>query len=293
MRERQGMPVVYVHGPLPVVFKNQVMHLWREAAGCYTFGFFGNPVWIEFIKHITEEHGLPPSNVVEEGGLELCEQYLREAATDKALDLIEIVFRYIDKTVRGMSKNRRDNLGITISPEVAIKKLNKRFLEHDLGYQFTNGKIVRVGSHFIHQEAIVPMLTLIHERGFKGAEDEFMKAHENYRNGDYEGTLVELCKSLESTLKIICDRKGWQHPPTATAKSLLEIVFKNNLVPSELQSHFRSLRSMIESGTPTLRNQRGGHGGGQNTISVPEHLVSYAINMTASTILFLVTSAEE
>ena len=137
------------------------------------------------------------------------------------------------------------------------------------------------------------MLTLIHEREFEGAENEFMKAHKHYRNGDYQETLVELCKSLESTLKIICDRKGWKYPPKATANSLLEIVFKNNLVPSELQSHFRSLKSMIESGMPTIRNQNGGHGQGQNIAPVLGSLVSYAINMTASTILFLVKAAED
>ena len=152
MLERQGMPVLYGYDPLPEAFKNQVMYLWRDAVGSEYFSGFtessGNPDWIKIIKYIYEEHGLPLSTNMEIGrGLELSERYLREAATDQALDLIEIVFRYVDKVVRDMEEYGRRQCKITIFPDMAIEKLNRRFLENHLGYQFTNWQIVRMEPH--------------------------------------------------------------------------------------------------------------------------------------------------
>jgi hypothetical protein len=48
-----------------------------------------------------------------------------------------------------------------------------------------------------------------------------------------------------------------------------------------------ALRSTLESGVPTARNKLGGHGQGTEVVEVPEHIVSYALHLTASAIVFL------
>ena len=57
--------------------------------------------------------------------------------------------------------------------------------------------------------------------------------------------------------------------------------------PSDLQSQFGALRSVLESGVPTIRNRAGGHGAGVKRREVPRHLASYTLHLTAAAILFL------
>ncbi|MNP72955.1 hypothetical protein D3C76_1696000 [compost metagenome] len=51
-----------------------------------------------------------------------------------------------------------------------------------------------------------------------------------------------------------------------------------------------SLKSMLESGIPTGRNNLGGHGQGSEIIEVPDYLVAYMLHMTASTLVFMINA---
>ena len=104
----------------------------------------------------------------------------------------------------------------------------------------------------------------------------------------YEEAIGGCLKALESTLKIICHRRGWQFDGEKhTAKALIEIVFEKGLIPDYLQSQFGALRSALESGVPTIRNRAGGHGAGVKRREVPGYLASYTLHLTAAAILFL------
>ena len=89
-------------------------------------------------------------------------------------------------------------------------------------------------------------------------------------------------------MKSVCKLRGWATQPNDTAKSLIATCFANGLVPAYLESQFASLRSVLESGVPTVRNQNGGHGQGADPVAVPEYMARYALNLTATSILFLV-----
>jgi uncharacterized protein DUF7014 len=88
-------------------------------------------------------------------------------------------------------------------------------------------------------------------------------------------------------MKGICAKRKWPHDPTATAKTLLEILFSKGLIPTFWTGHFAALRSTLEAGVPTVRNKLGGHGQGVEIVPVPEHLVAYVLHMTAAAIVFL------
>ncbi|EBH3330230.1 hypothetical protein EHS80_24535, partial [Salmonella enterica subsp. enterica serovar Kentucky] len=60
-----------------------------------------------------------------------------------------------------------------------------------------------------------------------------------------------------------------------------------NLIPAYLQSQFTSLKTMLETGIPTIRNKNAGHGQGADIKEVPEELVSYMLHLTATNLLFL------
>jgi hypothetical protein len=175
-----------------------------------------------------------------------------------------------------------------IEPAHAVTELNERFKEHGVGYQFESGEIIRVDSRFLHAEAVKPTLALLRDKDFEGANEEFLKAHEHYRHGRYKECLVEALKAFESTMKTICTLRDWPTSPTDTAKNLIATCMSNGLFPAYFDSQFSSIRSLLENGIPTLRNKNGGHGQGTSPFAVPEYLARYTLNLTATTILFLV-----
>ena len=170
----------------------------------------------------------------------------------------------------------------------AVKELNTRFMEHRIGYQFESNEIVRIESKFLHQEAVKPALQLLQAKRYAGANGEFRKAHEHYRKQRYSEAVNECLKALESTLKIICKKRKWVFDDKKdTAHKLLQIVFEEELVPTYLQTQFASLRSVLESGVPTIRNRESGHGAGEEPRHIPQHLAAYVLHLTASAIVFI------
>ena len=118
-----------------------------------------------------------------------------------------------------------------------------------------------------------------------------MQAHEHYRKGNNTEAIANAQYAFESTMKAICDRRGWSYGTArATAKTLLDVVFNNNLIPTQMQSHFTALRSTLESGLPTIRNQpgQGGHGQGSDVVEVPDYLAAYCLHLAATNIVLLI-----
>jgi hypothetical protein len=197
-----------------------------------------------------------------------------------------LVFQFIEGVCIDQMYRYRTETSIT--PEEAIQELNTRFFEHGIGYQYESGMLIRKDSEFIHAEIVKPVLLLLQAKEYKGANEEFLKAHEHYRHGKYKECLNECLKAFESTMKAICEKRQWTYNQNDTAKKLIEICFHNELIPSFIQSEISALRSVLESGIPTIRNRLGGHGQGAKQTIVPLHIASYTLHMTASTILLLV-----
>lgn len=54
-----------------------------------------------------------------------------------------------------------------------------------------------------------------------------------------------------------------------------------------MQEQFSHFRALLESGVPTVRSKEGGHGQGPEIKNVSEAIVSYALHLTATNIVFL------
>ena len=174
------------------------------------------------------------------------------------------------------------------NPDDAINELNHRFREHAIGYQYNNGQIIRVDSGFVHAEVVIPALSLLSDHDFEGAEEEFRNAHKHYRKQEYKDAIVDCLNAFESTMKTICKKCEWSYSKTASAKELIKVLLENELIPKYLESYFASLRSLLESGVPTVRNKTSGHGQGEFPVDVPEYLAAYVLHLTASNIVLLV-----
>jgi len=282
---------VYQYDHLPEAFRIQVIHIWKDAIGgtqhrrsVETYKRIYDLLCREYGVFKLNESDYPDNLLAGLANFLLCTNEI-----EKALDVVELSFRVISKVCS--KYDYRMDADVTMTPESAINELNHRFLEHGIGFQFISDAIIRMDSQIIHSEVIKPAITLLHREDYKGANDEFLKAHEHYRHGRYKECLNECLKSFESTLKTICKQKKWSHKETDTANTLINICFHNDLVPKFLQSEFSALRTTLECGIPTTRNKMSGHGQGDSIITVPSHLASYLLHMTGAAIIFLVESA--
>ena len=281
---RESPPDVFRYDDLPQPLRVQIIHVLDDAVGTQIYG--GSPAQLayKFIRDtLCREYGVFELNNTRGGVLvEVQDFILEEGNAERVLDAVELCFRLVDRVVR------KNNHGYgSLSADDAIEELNARFAEHAVGYAYENGGIMRVDSRLLHAEAVKPALHFLTEPHLAGANEEFLKSHEHYRAGRNKECVADCLKAFESTMKAICDRRKWPYGANDTAKPLIDVLFKHKLVPDYLQSEFSALRTVLESGVPTLRNRTSGHGQGTTPVELPAYLASYVLHLTASTILFL------
>lgn len=292
---------------LPQKFRNQVWFILRDALGYvqqiphrtisnrYSSELASAEaicqIYANINKTVCEEHGilaLPGSSPCDA----LRQWFLDQAETDTALDIVEVSFRTIE--MLDSDNSLTSAIPLSVNAEDAISRLNGRFREHAIGYRYEQGQIIRVDSEFLNTEVTEPALQLLFEQGYEGALAEFRLAHEHYRQGNaHHGDCLNNClKAVESVLKTICHRHKWTFADSDTASKLITTVMNNGLVPKYLQSHYEGLLSSLKSGVPTIRNNEGGHGSGEQPNEVPDYLAAYQLHLTASAIVLLVRASE-
>jgi AbiJ N-terminal domain 4 len=289
-RKRGEVPEVYVYDSIPPKLRVQVIHIWGDALGHDNYqGNRSEQAYTTIHARICRDYGcFSLGDAPNDSAENQLRKFLGTCTTESALDVIELSFRYINALLR--NNNEHYALGSSISADEAIAELNEWFRWHGVGYQFESGFIVRVDSQFLHSEAVKPALVLLSEAHYAGANAEFLNAFEHYRHGRTKECLTECLKAFESTMKAICTKRKWAFKSTDTAKALIEVCFREDLVPSLMQSHISGIRSTLESGIPTIRNKLSGHGQGPAVVDVPPHYASYMLHLTATTIQFLIES---
>jgi hypothetical protein len=300
---KRGRPMpardVLTYDNLPRPLRIQIVHIWAEALGNgQTERYeqsYSNELWETIEKAICREHGV--FRLAEyKSGFEAAVEWFTgpNQPIEKLLDMVELTFRMMDVVVRDQwDAYERRSSGIIARPDDAIAELNHRFLEHGVGYQYEAQKIFRVDSTFVHAEVIKLALAVLSDKRFKNAQTEFLSAHQAYREQRHSDCLNESLKAFESTMKIICSEKGWKFNATDTASKLIDLLMTNGLIATSLQSQFTGLRTMLESGTPTVRNKQSGHGMGVNTIVIPQYVAAFGLQTAAANISLLAAAFDE
>ncbi|HCG7136982.1 hypothetical protein P3383_04280 [Vibrio parahaemolyticus] len=298
---RGETPDVYTYEELPEALEVQITYIWHATIGnplqsvkngnvSKTYEYIVETLRKEYgVYELT--HNTSSYSTRRHGDYldELMRFFLSQENIESQLDVIELTFRVINGVTRSYEYlNRAKSCELA---DDAIKELNQRFREHGVGYQFEQDEIIKVNSQLLHSEAVVPALKLLNTKHYEGAQEEFLLAYEHYRHNRYKESINECLKAFESTMKSICDKRGWMYQANITAKGLIQICMDNELIPSFWQQQMTSLKILLESSVPTGRNKLSGHGQGSETTEIPEHLVAYMLHMTASTLVFL-TNAE-
>lgn len=291
-RLRGEVPDIYTYDKIPQNLRVQIVHIIRDAIGEHNYYDTNEPQKVyEFIHDtLCREYG---KFTLGKGYNEIHQEQvldflLQTQVTDEVIDVIELSFKYIDRIIKNDYQRYTYNTTVKITPDDAIAELNERFKESGIGYSFDGSEIIRVDSTYVHAEITKPTIALLWSNKFKGANEEYLKAHEHYRHGRNKECLTECLKAFESVMKSICKEKGWTYNQTDTAKKLIQICFQNGLVPTFTQNQFTSLQNLLESGIPTIRNKLGGHGQGQTPQKVDDEMTRYGLNLTGTNIIFLI-----
>ena len=236
------------------------------------------------------------------------DRFLSECTSDEFLDFIELSFK-----VEHPSQFIPGSRVIPGSREV-IEAINEVFHMGDLPYHLTHyetieeeqvefsyqnrraytqsvpkivayPRIIIVEEEVAYKEAVEPTLAILGHHQFAAANSEFRHGLEHYRRGRHQDCLTSCGSALESVLKVICDRKGWNYNNRAALGELLDLVIAQLGLEAVYAEKFKLLA--------TIRNRSSSsHGGGGSPRVGDRHLAQYMVTDTAATIVFLVTEAD-
>lgn len=260
IRNRDGEPEVYIYDEFPEAFRNQVFYIMADVLDQYEG--YGGGLWGYMHDTFSREKGLKKLGRHDQG-LERynVETYTNVSSQEDFLDLVDYMFHLFDVGCRDIHPQYNYDLDTNALVDKAVEELNYRFKQHNLGYEFVNGEIIRIDNKMIHQEIVKPALRLLYEEGLDGAEDEFRKAFEYRRKGDNKNAILVAGKSFESTMKTICDKKNYTYDKA---------------------------KDTAETGLPVVRNKTSGHGQGSTIEQISDEFAEYALNLAATNIVLLV-----
>ncbi|TCK80889.1 STM4504/CBY_0614 family protein [Albibacterium bauzanense] len=207
----------------------------------------------------------------------------KKASIEESFDILEIIMRLLKWCYENDKINIQD-----ADIEKITKKINKILHNNDIGYEYSEGAIIRIDSKHLHKEIINKTINLTNNELFTNANEEYLSALQHLKAEKNKEALNDALKAFESTLKIIFDNFDWSYESNATSSKLLDICFQNELIPKYLATHFTGLRATLSSGIPTIRNKNGAHGQGSKAITVPNSLAIYAIYLTGTSINYLI-----
>ena len=180
--------------------------------------------WPEFHEKLLYFHGvhrlseMPMSNPVDD-----INHFILTCDDEHFLDFIELVFQS-----DSIHNSIDPKTGNPVNMSALVANINTFVEVDELPYYLTNftfgtGRIemyphiIRRDSEVLHDTAIEPTLTLLSNPIYVSANEEFLDALKDFRNGDYGDCVVKCGSSFESVMKIICDEKGWRYDQKDTA----------------------------------------------------------------------------
>jgi Domain of unknown function (DUF7014) len=263
-------------------------------------GDYRDEFWNEVHRFLLFSRGVPRLTPHTTSPTEDAIDFLLSCEGEQFLDFVEYVFR--------VDAYRH----VQMSDDSVVEELNELFRRDDLPYHLTGflmketrgidgdgpfaghetttvetiayPQVILRSSEPVHVHALEPALALLRRLPFRNANREFLEALDDLRRGDFDDCLTKCGSAFESAMKVICDESGWAYRDTDTAGKLVKILMDR----LGLDSYHEPIFMIIA----TLRNRlSSSHGAGTSSRTVSLPVAQYAVNSTASTILFLAQKA--
>jgi hypothetical protein len=273
------IPPVMFPELLPEHTRGQVLHVLKRALG---IGPYADALWGTLVDRYDYEMGTSNLDVGSAPAETSVDYFLRQPHGVEALDLIALALLLAEQAEARMSSGQRSDAGMMMPPKDAVEEVNRFLQEGGVPYQFEHGRWVHVPSGYVHQEMVRPALDALARDGFAGALEEFKRALDHARDGRTKEAATEATKALESTMKCICDARGWSYPENVTAQPLFNLLVDRGLIADWMESGFM--------GVVAIRNRRGAHGQGADSQPLAPYVADLAVNLAASYILVLVAA---
>jgi hypothetical protein len=295
LQERGGEPDVYTYDNAPEHLRHQICLALSEGIGHYhrfTGNEFDSPpnantIWEE-IDRVCRKELYSYLRYTREPNLQhrFLEYVTKIDDVDDFLSAVEIGCLGLVITRDDYEHQVRER-GAIYKAAISIDEINGRFEQHAVGYRFENGHIIRVDSQLNHAELIKPALKLLTAPIFAKANDDFMTAHRHYRTGEFKDCVTAAHRAFESMLKAICEVEKWEYAKGDGSSELVSKVNAKGLFTHDFDRSFTAYIAMLKAGLPAVRNDAGGHGEGLAAAAVTAQIARFALNMTASYVLFI------
>ena len=267
---------------LTVEFRNRIMFACRDT---FRDTFYGSQFWKDMHQRLQYVHGrqfLASRHLSDP--LEDLANFLGECSDKHFLDFVELIFQpheqslSASKLVSVVNKFLQiDDLPYSLTDFVWVPVENEPYAKRLAAYP----QIIRRENEVLHNIAIEPTLTFLRNPAFASANKEFLGALSDYRKGEFQDCVLKCNSSLESVMKVICDRKGWPYPGNADATTLLTLILPKTNLPSFYKNRLQVV--------PITRNEKSSaHGAGSQPRVVDKHVAGFIVNSTAAAILLLV-----
>jgi hypothetical protein len=223
---------------------------------------------IELIKEVYGKSNLIPN--VEENKTEL-QQFIETTYPSKVLDVVEIYYYVMNQA----------DIDLFDKKEKVTKTVNKAFEDERISWRLSEGKFYQIDYDFFIRDVTEKTYSILKEKGFEGACDEYTQAKKDFKEHNYKSSILNSCKSMESILKTILDIDE------GNASYLLSKLKDSRFIEDLAEEYRGGFTSQVLMAVPFLRNKLGGHGQGNDRISVSVEYAELALNLSSSIILFL------
>lgn len=290
---KAGKEDVYQYSVIPPNLRVQIQQISMEALG--QIGYYGagygssernNPFWMDIEKTFTREKGVHALGNGTFAG-ERVIGYMTDCSTADWLDLLELICIEICFSETEGFRQERYDWSINLEADAAIHEVNYRLRQAAVGFQVEDGQLIKVDSQFVHSDIVVPALTLLSDQRFAAANEEFRKAHREFRDGDYRDCITDCGKALESVFKILAAEQGWQGVGNnSQLAALIKAAADNGLFATYMPEQINGIKALVQ-GVGTVRNKDGAHGAGTAEARADEDLAAYQLHQTASALVFI------
>lgn len=130
---------------------------------------------------------------------------------------------------------------------------------------------------FLQENVNNPLLSIFEDVRLSIVKDEFELSVQFRNEGRYKQSVVEVCKSLESMMKVVCKYRGIAYNETDTYNNLAKILKDNEILPF----------NGIVDGHQVMRNKASGHGADEDTYDPKKEDAVFEINRGAALLIYL------
>ena len=286
LREKGDTPDVYQYETMSEGLRTQILMTMKDIAELTYQETYGDAIYRAIVPMMRQEKKV--FNIADRGysdvdgdRTEFRNWFFSENDLDFLLTGLEMFLRCAQNLRISYLSGIEDR-------EHLINTVNAYMLEDGFGFQFEGGQIIEIGSTYVHKEVVVPVLGLLSDPQYATVNQEFRKAHTEFRQGDYEDCIHDCCNAFESLMKIIAAKRSWTEiTEKSTVKDLVKAIFDHQFIPAYMSTEFTGLRTILEGGINVVRNKAGGHGQGPTPRTIDKQVAEFQLNQTAAALKLL------